>query len=65
MANPNKISPEAIGAWCDEYAALCQKHGLYLVANDEMWLQSAGEPLDAEEASDDMRRQLLSMVPTG
>jgi hypothetical protein len=54
--NPNGISKEKIEAWCDDYAEICEKHGLYLCFEyDTTWIQEAGEPLDSEEAGTDMK----------
>ena len=62
MSNPNKISVTEIEAWCRDYAELCVRHGLYLVSNDELWLQQAGESQDVHEAGDAM---LVELTKTG
>jgi hypothetical protein len=53
------IPKEQIEGWCRDYEALCAKHKLYLVFEDTVWLEEAGEPLDYEEAAENMRLELL------
>lgn len=61
MSNINNIESDRIKAWCDDYAALCLRHGLYIVSNKEMWLQQAGESQDAIEAAENMRKELMGI----
>ena len=49
MSNMNNIENERILAFAKEYAELCRKHGLYLVFNDDVWLQYAGNEQDLAE----------------
>ena len=62
MSNINNIPEKSIEAWCNDYAEICAKHGLYLVIEDDCWLQSAGEPIDYEEAYQNMIILLLSKL---
>ena len=43
MSNMNNIENEKMLAFAKEYAELCRKHGLYLVFNDDVWLQEVGD----------------------
>lgn len=61
MSSHNNIAKDKIDAWCDDYAALCEKHGLYLVIDEDAWLQEEGEPLDSQEAGENMREMLHSL----
>lgn len=63
MSNPNGINNKLIEAWCKDYAEMCDKHAIYLVVNDDVWLQSAGEYQDSFEAGQNMLTALLT--PSG
>lgn len=49
MSNMNNIENEKMLAFAKDYAELCRKHGLYLVFNDDVWLQEAGDEQDLAE----------------
>lgn len=49
MSNMNNVDEQEITAFAKDYAELCKKHGLYLVFNDDVWLQYAGNEQDLAE----------------
>ena len=49
MSNINNVDEQEITAFAKDYAELCRKHGLYLVFNDDAWLQYAGDEQDLAE----------------
>jgi len=54
MSNMNNIENEKMLAFAKEYAELCRKHGLYLVFNDDVWLQEVGDEQDLSEIESDL-----------
>ena len=54
MSNMNNIENERMLAFAKEYAELCRKHGLYLVFNDDVWLQEVGDEQDLSEIESDL-----------
>ncbi len=54
MGNMNNIENEKMLAFAKEYAELCRKHGLYLVFNDDVWLQEVGDEQDLSEIESDL-----------
>jgi glutamate-1-semialdehyde aminotransferase len=54
VSNMNNIENERMLAFAKDYAELCRKHGLYLVFNDDVWLQEVGDEQDLADVEPDL-----------
>lgn len=58
MTNINNINKLEVNDWIEDYIQLCEKHQLYLVFSDEVWLQGVGDEIDLEEVEINIRESL-------
>ena len=59
MSNMNNIDETEIIAFAKDYAELCKKHGLYLVFNDDVWLQGSSDFQDLAEVEENLIDAIL------
>ena len=44
------MEQQKVDKFIEDYRKLCEKHKMYLVYDDQIWLQSAGEDIDIDDA---------------
>ena len=60
MSNYNKIEAARILAFVADYAELCRKHNLYLVHEEDVWLQEGGDQHDLDDVEPNMLERLIT-----
>ena len=58
----NNIENGKILEFAKDYAELCRKHGLYLVFNDDFWLQEVGDEQDLADIEPSLIESLVAQT---